>query len=202
MIFDEIIKQTSGIIAGIISMIAYLPYFYSIIKGKTKPSRSSWWIWSLVGFIILVSYYDLGARNTIWIPIVFFICPLAIAFLSIKYGANKGLKKLDLVSIILSIISLTLWGFFRLPILTLTVNIFIDFLGFLPTFQKSYQKPTEENRMTWILFFLGSILNLIALEEFSISIALYPIYMFFMDLVMIFLLFRRVTKTSKIQYAG
>lgn len=188
-VFSSHTKEIIGILSGGISLVAYLPYIYSIFQGKTKPSRSSWWIWSLVGLVILLSYYSAGARNTIWVPAVFFVCPLIVAILSIKYGANSKFDWLDIISIVLTTSSLIIWSFFRLAIITLSFNIFLDFIGFLPTFRKSYHEPSSENKFTWILFFLGSILNLIALEKYSFSIGLYPIYMFVMDLIMISLLF-------------
>ncbi len=75
-----------GILGGILSLVAYVPYVKSILSNETRPSRSSWWIWSLVGFLIVLSYYDVGVRRTMWIPIFFFICPRIIAILSLRYG--------------------------------------------------------------------------------------------------------------------
>jgi len=189
MLLSENYKEIIGFWAGVISLIAYAPYIYSIFKGKTKPSRSSWWIWSLVGLVILMSYYSAGARNTIWIPGVFFICPLVVALLSIKYGANSSLDLLDKASITISVASLFVWYILGVPATTLFVNILIDSLGYLSTFKKTWKDSLSENGLTWILFFLGSVLNLVALENYSFPIMLYPVYMFMMDIIMIFLIF-------------
>ena len=170
MLLNLDIKEFIGVMAGIMSLVAYFPYIRSILKHKTKPSRSSWWIWSLVGFFILLSYYDVGARNTIWIPLVFFICPLIIAILSIKFGEGKNLNKLDKLCIFGVITSLIPWIIFKSAQITLLINIFIDFLGFLPTFQKIHKHPLTENRFAWTLFFIGSILNIVALENLAFQL--------------------------------
>lgn len=185
------IKELFGLSAGIISLIAYFPYIYSVLKHKTKPSRSSWWIWSFVGFIILLSYYNVGARSTIWIPFVFFVCPLIIAILSIWFGQGKKLNTLDKICILGAIISVIPWIIFQSAQITLFINILIDFLGFLPTIQKTFINPLYENKIGWILFFLGSILNMLAIDNFTITIASYPIYMFVMDIIMIYFLFKK-----------
>jgi len=187
-------KEFIGIIAGIISFIGYFPYIYSVLHHKTKPSRSSWWIWSLVGLTILLSYYWVGARNTIWIPLVFFICPLIVAILSIWFGEGKQLNKLDKTCILGAFISLIPWIIFQSAQITLLINIFIDFLGFLPTIKKTFLNPLYESKISWILFFLGSVLNIMAIEEFSFIISSYPIYMFTMDIIMLFLLYKKYIK--------
>src|SRR3989344_3715040 len=130
-------QELLGISAGIISFVAYVPYVISIIKKETKPSRSSWWIWSLIGFLILISYYSVGARFTIWVPVVFFICPLLVAILSIKFGEGSSLRKIDKICLLGAFIGLFFWFLFKSAVLALCINIFIDFLGFLPTFKKT-----------------------------------------------------------------
>lgn len=190
-------KELIGIVAGIISLIAYTPYIYSIFQHETKPSRSSWWIWSFIGLIILISYYYAGARNTIWIPVVFFICPFIIALLSLRFGEGSGLTALDKICILGTAISLIPWIIFKSASMTLFLNIFTDFLGFLPTIHKTFLNPLHENKTTWILFFFGSILNVAAVESFSVQILVYPLYMLALDVVILALLFRKSFIISK-----
>lgn len=188
-----------GIIAGAVSLAAYLPYIFSILRKTTKPSRSSWWIWTFVGLIILLSYYDVGARNTLWVPAIFVLCPLIVASLSIFYGQNTHLDRLDKGCLILSLLSLLLWLILNNAAIALFINIIVDFFGFLPTFKKSLISPASENKLTWILFFLGSILNLLAIDRFVVDIALYPLYMLITDIVMFFLLFRKKFQSYSLQ---
>ncbi|MDB5190001.1 MAG: hypothetical protein JWN49_327 [Parcubacteria group bacterium] len=44
-----------GIFAGLISATAYIVYFVSILKGNSKPSRVTWWIWTFMGAILAAS---------------------------------------------------------------------------------------------------------------------------------------------------
>ena len=183
------IKEILGILAGIVSSVAYIPYVSSIFTKKTKPSRSSWWIWSFIGLLILFSYRSVGAFNTIWVPVIFFIAPLIVAVLSLRFGENTGLNSLDKICLLGAAISIIFWLLFNSAEVALYINIFIDFLGYLPTLKKTFLNPFAESRLTWILFFLGSILNVIAIDKFTLSIALYPAYMIAMDIVMLLLIF-------------
>ena len=82
------IKVVLGIIAGIIAFLAYIVYLISILRGKTKPNRATWWIWAFMGLVVGLSYHSSGAVNTIWVPYVEFLGPFSIAILSIKYGCE------------------------------------------------------------------------------------------------------------------
>jgi len=49
----------------------------------------------------------------------------------------------------------------------------LDFIGFLPTFRKSYEEPYSETEMTFLLSAIANITSLIALQNYSITTVLY-----------------------------
>ena len=51
--------------AGILYVVAFLPYVVSILHGKTKPSRMTWMIWSLLNVITLSSYFRCGVFSVV-----------------------------------------------------------------------------------------------------------------------------------------
>lgn len=171
------ITAVAGKVAGIISLAAFVPYLLAILRGETKPNRATWWIWTVVSFMLLASYYSSGAKNTIWIPIVYAISSLTTAILSIKYGEG-GWTRFDRYCLLGAGVSVVLWWMFSSPLIALLINLFIDFMGALPTIRKSYYEPESEDRTAWALFFTGNIINLFAVENWTFAIAVYPIYMF------------------------
>ena len=178
----------SGIIAGFLSFLAFIIYYISIFRGKSTPNRATWLILTIVGLLIAASYYSIGARETMWVAVIYAIGPFITFLLSIKYGEG-GWVLLDKVCLILSGISILIWSFSGIPMLTLLINIFIDFLGVLPTIKKSYLRPYSEDALTWIFVCIASVLNLIAVREWNFSIYIYPVYMFiFNTLIMLFVI--------------
>lgn len=171
------ITALAGKVAGIVSLAAYFPYIFSIVRGKTIPNRATWWIWTMVGLMLGASYYSSGASNTIWVPVSYIIGPLTTAILSIRYGVG-GWERFDKYCLAGTGVSLALWCLFSLPLIALLINLFIDLLGALPTIRKVYLKPGTENTFAWILFIAGNTINLFAVETWSFTIAVYPIYMF------------------------
>ncbi|MDB5259273.1 MAG: hypothetical protein JWO73_481 [Candidatus Taylorbacteria bacterium] len=170
------ISPVLGIVAGCISFSAYVLYMISTVKGRTKPSRSTWWILTLVGIMIASSYYASGARDTIWVALSYVLGPLIISILSLKYGEGKW-ERLDKWCLASAIISASVWAIFRSAQIALVTNIVMDFLGLIPTIKKSYLRPEGEDRAAWTLESFSGALNIFAIEKWTFSIAFYPLYL-------------------------
>ena len=179
-----------GIIAGIVSILASVPYTISIFKGITKPNRASWFIWTVVGILLFLSYKATGAHNTIWVPLVYAILPAFTAILSIKYGIG-GFSRIDIFCLIGAMLGILIWLISGTPILALISFIVIDSFGTVPTIKKAYYHPEQENTFAWALMVLANILNVIAIEEMRFSLLAYPIYLLSMGLVILGLLLRK-----------
>lgn len=177
-----------GILAGIVSFSAYFFYMYAIIKGYTKPSRSTWFIWAFVGIITAFSYKASGAVDTLWVAISEATAPTIIALLAIKYGVG-GLEKIDKIAFLGSTLSLILWWIFGSPLIALITNLAIDLFAAIPTIVKSWKKPEEEDRLAWSITQSGNLLNLFAIDQFNFGVILYPIYTFTIDGIITALLF-------------
>lgn len=178
-----------GIIAGIFSFSAYLFYIVAILKGRTKPSRATWFIWAAIGIILAISYRASGAEDTIWVAVSEAIAPTIIALLAIKYGVG-GAEKLDIICFIGSIFSLFLWWFFGSPVVALVTNLTIDLLAALPTIKKSWKKPEEEDRFAWTLTQTGELFNLFAINKIAFAIIIFPVYRFVVNGIITGILYR------------
>ncbi len=179
-----------GIAAGIFSFSAYLFYIVAILRGTTKPSRSTWFIWAFIGIILAVSYRASGAEDTIWVAVSEAIAPTVIALLAIKYGVG-GTDKIDIIAFAGSLFSLVLWWVFGSPIIALVTNLAIDFFAALPTIKKTWCNPHEEDRFAWTLTQTGNLLNLFAIDKLIFGVLVYPIYTFIIDGVITGILYRK-----------
>ena len=184
-----------GILAGLMSFFAFVFYYISILKHKTTPNRATWFILTIVGVLITASYYQGGARETIWVPLSYILGPLIAFLLSVKYGEG-GWTKFDKFCLVGSGISIIFWWLSGFALFTLLVNIFIDFLGLLPTVKKSYFRPRSEELFPWILTGVSSLLNVLAIKVWEFDIWVYPLYMLLVNgIVLILLSFPTFRKT-------
>jgi hypothetical protein len=177
-----------GIAAGIIGFLAFVPYILDTLNRKTKPNKATWIIWAVLGVIIAASYYSAGARDTAWTPIGYAIGILAVAALSLKYG-EEGWTALDKACLLGAGIGLGIWAITNEPVFAYFLTTIIDGIGGIPTIRKAYHRPETESRAAWGMFLIANSLNLLAISEWSLMIALYPAYVFILSLTMNALLF-------------
>lgn len=193
-------SEVLGLIAGFLALFAFIPYILSILGRdlflrpvaiRTRPSRTTWFIWTFVGVMLAASYYESGATYTLWVPVALVIGPFITAVLSIWYGEG-GWRPLDIVCFSGAALSGVLWWWFESPEIALYMNITMDFFGIVPTIKKSYFEPQHEDTLAWTITLLGGIANIAAVSWFdtSFAVAAYPLYMLFIDSVIVALLYR------------
>jgi hypothetical protein len=188
--FDLVLDaNTIGMIAGLICLLGFVPYVHSVLKSGKKPNRASWWIWTISGILLAISYYSIGGHTTIWVPLTITIGPLTIALISLKHGEG-GWSTFDKLCITAAILSLVAW-FLVGPQFTLYINLIIDFIGALPTIRKAYKDPKSEGVTAWFIFLVGDIVNLFAIQTWTFDIYSYPVYLVLLCTVMVALILRR-----------
>ncbi|PSB56034.1 hypothetical protein C7B77_13175 [Chamaesiphon polymorphus CCALA 037] len=175
--------------AGLILLLGNIPYILSIRRGDTRPNRVTWGIWTTIGFILVGSYYAIGATNTLWLPIAQVISQLIITCYAFKYSKGRW-QRLDRICLAGAGLSLLLWWRSGSPLVALAMNIAMDILGAIPTIKKIYYEPDSEDLLFWVMAFSASVLNLLAIESFTLSFLLFPLYLFMLNITVLILLTR------------
>jgi uncharacterized protein with PQ loop repeat len=184
-------KEIIGIIAVLLTFVGYIPYIRDILKGKTKPHVYTWFIWGLVTAIAFGLQISAdagpGAFTTLAAAIVCFVI--------FGFGLRQGERNItpsDTVFLILSLIALVLWIFAKQPVLSVILVSSIDMLGFAPTIRKSWHRPYEETLISYEINTLRFSLALLALNQYTLVTALYPItWIIANGLFSIYLIIRR-----------
>ena len=178
----------AGKTAGFLSLIGFIPYLLTTLKGKTRPNRATWIIWTVVGIALLASYKEAGATDAIWVTVANVIAFGAVVGLSFKYGEGNW-TPLDLGCLVSAGVGFFLWWFFDSPLPTLYISILVDLIGALPTLKKAYLDPEGEDRLTWFLFWMANTINLFAIEKAGFAMWAYPVYLFLISGAIMAILF-------------
>lgn len=178
-----------GRIAGLVALAGFLPYVVAILRRQTRPNRATWWIWTVVGALLCVSYYSAGARDAIWVPVSYVAGPFVTALLALRYGEG-GWTRLDRFCLAGAALSLAIWWGSGSALLALLMNVLLDAFGAIPTVWKTWAAPESEDLAAWVCFFAGSGLNLLALDGWTIESALYPVYLTGIAAVMVMFILR------------
>lgn len=192
------IKSFCGLIAGIISIICFIPYIITTIQGKTRPNIATWSTWLILSIVISASYYAAGAINTLWVPVCSIFGQSIIVLLALKKGEGSW-SKFDKVCLFFVGLSLAFWWHFNSPVIALVMSLIVDFFGVLPTIKKSYLEPESENLLTWSLYLLTSIFLILAIESWSFALASFPIYMFIINAIIVGFLIRKKVYCKMLQ---
>ncbi len=165
-----------GEIAGIIHILAFVPYFIAILHGTTRPHRGSWFVWAALSFALLVSYDAVGGEEAIWSPVAMFVGSSVIFLMSLRYGVGGWESPLDRYCLIGALTGIAALYVFQTPLIALAISMLTDVFAAVPTAKKAIDDPESEDVTAWGLAFLASIINLWAIDDWSFNISGYPVY--------------------------
>lgn len=174
--------QLFGIISALLNLAALFPYIYDIVKGKTKPERASWLIWTSLGLIAFFSQLAKGATNSLWMVGASVVGAITITSLSIKRGGSS-FSKLDKASLVTAFVGIILWFLTREAAIALFITIFVNAIGSFLTTVKAYRKPESETLLTWILATAGGLFCIFSVGQPNFILLVYPVYVFIANLL-------------------
>ncbi|GEM_PF-5727382 len=171
----------AGKCAAVLALVGYIFYIRSIVVNRHKDkSLTAWIIWTVVGFLLLKSYQTVGhgqTEHSKWLLLVYTVSPptilLLLVFVCKSYKAPfSRLDKIFLTSSLLS--GVYLW-FFNEGILPLHVNMAIDVSGSYLVARNAWHDPETEDTLSWIIFTCSACINLLAVQEWAYTKAVYPV---------------------------
>ncbi len=168
----------------------YVPYYLDVLKNKTKPHSFTWLIWSLVSGIGFFAQIADNAGPGAWVTGIAAAACFGIFLLSLRKG-EKEIALIDYVSLILAGCALIAWSLTDEPLYATILVTITDGIAIIPTARKSFYKPYEETAISYAVAGFQFILALFALDNFSLTTALYPTFLIFANWGMYVLLIAR-----------
>lgn len=168
-----------ALVSGIISLAAYGLYIYTIWFGDTRPSKSSWWILTVVWSVLLLSSISLSSEGTLvekfqtlpggWLSLSYILGSLIIAISTIWRGASEKWGTLDYWCAGSALLALILYFVIHEPFWALVLSLVADVFGIIPTIKNAYVHPDKEDITAWTLESIASIIGLLAITGWFAS---------------------------------
>lgn len=177
-------KTILGFVAVSIVVLSFFPYIRHVLKGQTKPHAFSWFIWTLLTGTGAAAQLTAGAGAGAWPWIANSILCAAVFVLAIKRG-EKNFTKLDWFVLILALLALFLWSLTGNPLIAVVLVTIADCIAYIPTFRKSYHKPSEETLSIYLASSLFQTISIFALESYSLTTWLYPATVLIVNIVFV-----------------
>jgi hypothetical protein len=172
------------IVGTLIGAAGSVVYLIQTVKGKVKPNRVSFLLWSIVPMIAFFAQIKQGVGlealmtfSTGFLPFTVFIA----SFLNKK--AEWKLTAFDLICGVLSLIGLALWLITKVGNIAIFFSIVADALAAIPTIRKAYKYPDTEIAWPWIATVVGVILTLLTLSTFTFANCGFILYILVMNLL-------------------
>ena len=164
-----------AILGIILQLVGFVPYIVDIFRGKTKPERASFWIFTLLIVITIAAQLSQGLTWATVLLMVWAFNTGFIALLSIKYGYGT-FKRRDFISVLVALVGVALWWVTDQPLIAALIVVAVDFAGFWLTLAKTWVAPHTETLIAWLLSGLGAVCALAAagtVDPVQISYLLY-----------------------------
>lgn len=164
-----------ALISGILLLISIPPYLIDILKGKTKPQRTTWLIWSILGSIAFVSQVYMHATWSLVLVGMDLLDVLVVFGFSIHYGVG-GWARIDKLALVIATIGVAISFAAHQPLIALLGVIVAELAGTWLTIYKVYLAPESETAITWVLVGTASMFGTLAVGKLQFNLIIYPIY--------------------------
>lgn len=167
-----------GIAAGIIWIGSAAPYIVSIIRGKTRPSAVSSFLWTILGVIDVAAQYSAGASwSILTVAAVTFNTGVFTVLALAGYGyKNNKLSWTDWTCLVLAIVALVAWYITSDPVVALLFSLAANILAAVPTFIKTYRDPESELALGWALVTVAGVMGIASNTIWTPANLIMPVY--------------------------
>jgi hypothetical protein len=174
------------IIGFILNLWGCAVYARDTIKGKTKPNRITWFMWTLAPTIAFVAEINKGVGLISIMTLSIGLGPLIVLLAS--FSCKKSywkLRQTDYLCGLLSLLGLALWIIYRDANIAIVFSIAADIFAALPTLAKSYRHPETESVEAYWPTILNAGITLLAIDTWTVANYGFPIYTFIINVVFV-----------------
>jgi hypothetical protein len=168
-----------GLAGAAIVAVSAVYYAVDVVRGGTRPQRTSWGVWALVGILGVASSDAGGAGPGMYAAAVDAVACAATFGLSLipRYGKPGG-RRLDPYLGLGAIAGVALWQFGPLTDAGAAIcAVTCDTVALWPTLRDARHRPDLESRLSWSTDVVGNGLCLAAVGTASVAALVYPIFL-------------------------
>lgn len=170
-----------------ITLYACGVYIRDIFRGKVKPNRMTWALWTLAPMIAFAAQISEGAGLRSVQTFSAGFGPLMVVVAS--YFSKKSywkLQKSDYAFGLLSLLGLLLWFITGEGILAIIFSILADLFAAIPTVHKIYKHPETENGTVFGFGILASVITMLTITNWRFEEYGFSLYLMLVCIVMFY----------------
>lgn len=172
------------IVGAVIGTLGKVSYIIDTVKGKVKPNRVSFLLWSLAPLIAFfaeikehVGIQSLMTFSVGFLPLTIFIA----SFVNKKSEWKIG--RFDIFCGAVSILGLILWYITQVGTIAIIFSIIADAMAGLPTIIKSYKYPETENVWAFVTDAISAGVTLLTITTWDFPHVAFPLYILIVSII-------------------
>lgn len=162
-------------------------YISTILRGETKPSRSSWFVWATLSLLSALAMGEGDSHNGQIVTAAMF--DIIIFALALKFGKG-GWSRTDRWCLLGAAVGLTAWLALSSTTVGLAIFLAVTLIGGIPTMRKTWKNPGEEDAAAWVFMILASLFQTIAIPAWEFDDVAQPLVWLLEASIMVFLILR------------
>lgn len=168
------IPEVFAPIAALINLIGSITYAIETLRGRTKPNRITWLLWSLIPSVAFL--IEISDGKSLLISLATLSTALGPFLVLLASFANKHaywrITKFDIVCGLASVVAFSFFLSWKLTgagasIIALGLSILADFLAGLPTLIKAYKFPETEHYSAYLLGTIAMVITLLTISNWT-----------------------------------
>lgn len=156
-----------------ISLYGYVVYGIETKRKVLRPRAATWLIWAILSTCVSFLQIKHGAGLGAVVTIVAAGANYVLAGMAWKYG-HRHIHPVDVLSLLAAAGVLVLWVTASDQVTTAFATV-TYLLGFIPTFERAWRKPYDENITPFVTNALKYTLSLLVISNYAIETTLYPV---------------------------
>ena len=178
------LNQNFVIVGAIIATIGGASYLIETLKGKVKPNRVSYFLWSLAPLIAFFAELKQGVGLQSLMTFMVGFLPLTTFIASfVNKNAEWKLTSFDVTCGALSVVGLILWSITKSGNIAIVFSILADALAALPTIVKAFNYPETEIAWPYFTATISAGLTLLTIKVWDFAVYAFPLYILLVTLV-------------------
>lgn len=180
----NIIFQSLVFVGAFGALIAAIQYIRLMLKGKVRPNRVTWLMWSIAPLIATSAELTRNVGLAILPVFMNGFCPLLVFLFSLKTRkAYWKLTAFDYACGFLSALALVLWILTKTPDIAILFAIASDGLAATPTVKKAWLHPKTESFEPYIMGAFSGATAFGVITSWIFSAYAFPAYLIFINVL-------------------
>lgn len=182
----EILRYIAGLMAAGLTCAGGFIYVRAVLRRTSRTRWSSWMIWMVTSVMSLATYYGSGARESVWVPAAYVVVCTAIFVAAVWRRSPGGLTTMEFVCLGGAAFAGVVWWASGSAVLGQVASVSIEMVAYIPI----WMAARHESKLAWSLETTGSVINLLAISQFTLGLVLYPAAILVCNAAVVVLIYR------------